>query len=127
MVSIMPGIENFAPERTDTSSGLLVEPNLRPAVFSSLRTWLSISDSIAGVSLRPFSYHSMQAVVVMVNPGGTGRPALAISARLAPLPPSRSRSVRSPSDLAPPKKYTYFVDFALTAFFADFRGAALAA
>ena len=43
-----------------------------------------------------------------VNPGGTGSPALVISARFAPLPPSRSRIVRSPSAEPPPKKYTYF-------------------
>src|SRR5215470_202831 len=39
----------------------------------------------------------------MVNPGGTGSPSLVISARLAPLPPSRSAIVRSPSW----KSYTY--------------------
>src|SRR4029453_9343564 len=44
----------------------------------------------------------------MVNPGGTGRPALVISARFAPLPPSVSFIVRSPSALPLPKKYTYF-------------------
>src|SRR3954447_13826303 len=33
----------------------------------------------------------------MVNPGGTGRPALVISARFAPLPPRRSRWFASPS------------------------------
>ena len=35
MVSIIPGIENFAPERTETSSGLSVEPSVAPAAFSS--------------------------------------------------------------------------------------------
>jgi hypothetical protein len=29
----MPGIENFAPDRTDTSSGLSVDPSLAPAAF----------------------------------------------------------------------------------------------
>src|SRR5918993_797674 len=33
----------------------------------------------------------------MVNPGGTGRPRFVISARLAPLPPSRSLRSRFPS------------------------------
>ena len=33
-VSIMPGIENLAPERTDTSSGSLGSPSLRPIVAS---------------------------------------------------------------------------------------------
>src|SRR5881628_1659202 len=40
----------------------------------------------------------------MVNPGGTGRPMLAISARLAPLPPSRFFISFVPSALPPPKK-----------------------
>jgi len=43
----MPGIENFAPERTDTSSGCSADPSVAPAVFSSLRTWSAISRSIA--------------------------------------------------------------------------------
>jgi hypothetical protein len=38
--------------------------------------------------------------------GGTGTPARLISARLAPLPPSVSRMVRSPSAVPPPKAYT---------------------
>jgi hypothetical protein len=37
MVSIMPGIENFAPERTETSSGFSVDPSVAPAAFSSFR------------------------------------------------------------------------------------------
>ena len=32
----MPGIENFAPERTDTSSGFVASPSVAPAAFSSL-------------------------------------------------------------------------------------------
>ena len=39
----------------------------------------------------------------MVKPGGTGRPRLAISARLAPLPPRRSRRPALPSALPSPK------------------------
>src|SRR6266568_2213605 len=38
----------------------------------------------------------------MVKPGGTGSPRLAISARFAPLPPSRSRICAPPSALASP-------------------------
>ena len=38
MVSIMPGIESRAPERTATSSGMpLASPNLQPMIFSMLR------------------------------------------------------------------------------------------
>src|SRR6185437_11183216 len=43
----------------------------------------------------------------MVNPGGTGRPRLAISARFAPLPPSRSRISALPSALPSPKVNTH--------------------
>src|SRR5262245_57940713 len=48
----------------------------------------------------------------MVKPGGTGTPARDMPARPAPLPPSRSFMVPSPSALPLPKKYTYF--FAMT-------------
>ena len=34
-VSIMPGMENLAPERHDTSSGFSASPNLRPTAFST--------------------------------------------------------------------------------------------
>src|ERR1700732_5177454 len=48
----------------------------------------------------------------MVKPGGTGSPRLAISARLAPLPPSRSRRPALPSALPSPKVNTHLPDFA---------------
>src|SRR6188474_2211952 len=51
----------------------------------------------------------------MVKPGGTGRPRLAISARLAPLPPSRSRRPALPSALPSPKVKTHLPDFAVSA------------
>src|SRR5690606_4815428 len=51
----------------------------------------------------------MQTSVVMVKPAGTGMPRLTISARFAPLPPSRLRMLRSPSATFPPKKYTIFL------------------
>ncbi len=44
-VSIIPGIENAAPERTLTSSGSCASPSLRPITFSSLVTCRSISAS----------------------------------------------------------------------------------
>src|SRR5262249_6723435 len=43
----------------------------------------------------------------MVKPGGTGKPRLAISARLAPLPPRRSRRPALPSALPSPKVKTH--------------------
>src|ERR1700709_271976 len=48
----------------------------------------------------------------MVKPGGTGRPRLAISARLAPLPPSKSRNPALPSALPSPNVNTHLPDFA---------------
>src|SRR4029077_4230691 len=47
----------------------------------------------------------------MVNPAGTGRPMLVISARLAPLPPRRSFMSARPSALPLPKKETYLAMF----------------
>src|SRR5229473_3669828 len=44
----------------------------------------------------------------MVKPGGTGSARLLISARLAPLPPSRFFMSARPSALPPPKPYTHF-------------------
>ena len=65
-VSIMPGIENFAPERTDTNSGSATLPSLRPIFFSSAATCFAISRS------RPFGHppfmYSRHASVVTVNP-----------------------------------------------------------
>src|SRR6185437_1981618 len=53
----------------------------------------------------------------MVNPGGTGRPALVISASPAPLPPSTSFILPSPSALPPPNEYTYLVPLVFVSFF----------
>src|ERR1700722_422919 len=53
----------------------------------------------------------MHTEVGMVKPGGTGRPRLAISARLAPLPPSKSRNPALPSALPSPKVNTHLPDF----------------
>src|SRR5258708_37916716 len=51
----------------------------------------------------------------MVKPGGTGSPRLAISARLAPLPPSKSRNPALPSALPSPNVNTHLPDFAASA------------
>src|SRR6267154_2207981 len=50
----------------------------------------------------------------MVKPGGTGNPRLAISARLAPLPPSKSRISAFPSALPSPKVNTHLPDFVVS-------------
>ena len=54
----------------------------------------------------------------MVNPGGTGSPIEAISARFAPLPPSNSRRVALPSVLVP-NAYTYLLGFLAIFFFEE--------
>ena len=45
---------------------------------------------------------------MIVNPGGTGRPMRAISARFAPFPPRRFLIVASPSVLAPNRYMNLF-------------------
>jgi len=45
MVSIMPGMERGAPERTETSSGSAASPNFLPTSFSSRRMFSSTSFS----------------------------------------------------------------------------------
>src|SRR5260221_6114291 len=51
----------------------------------------------------------------MVKPGGTGSPRLPISARLAPLPPSKSRNSAWPSALPSRNVNTHLPDFAASA------------
>ena len=101
-VSIMPGMENLAPDRTDTSSGSSGSPSRRPIAFSIASRCADTSPASSAGSL-PVVRKVVQASVVIVNPGGTGRPRLVISARLAPLPPSRSLRSLFPSL----KSYTY--------------------
>ena len=95
-VSIMPGIENFAPERTDTNNGFSGSPNFFPSSFSRFPSALCISASSES-GIVPFFKNWRQAFVVIVNPGGTGKPIRVISDKFAPLPPSRSDMVRSPN------------------------------
>ena len=52
MVSIIPGIENLAPERTDTSSGWSDDPSFAPVSFSRSARCLSISLSMAAGTRR---------------------------------------------------------------------------
>ncbi len=74
-VSIIPGIETGAPDRTDTSNGLGPPPKDRRVVASRAARW-SRASAQAGLSgTRPYSWKSRQASVVMTKPGGTGRPA----------------------------------------------------
>src|SRR5882724_12456677 len=63
----------------------------------------------------------------MVKPGGTGRPRLAISARLAPLPPNRSRNSALPSALPSPNVNTHLPAFTAGAALLTVSGVLLAA
>jgi len=46
-VSIIPGIDNFAPDLTETSNGFSVDPSVAPAALSSLFRFSAISPSMA--------------------------------------------------------------------------------
>ena len=88
-VSIIPGIENFAPERTDTNNGLVGSPNFLSKLFSKSFNESLISE-ISPAGIFPEAKYSRHAWVVIVKPGGTGKPIRTISARFAPFPPSKS-------------------------------------
>src|SRR3990172_7350117 len=106
-VSIMPGIDTRAPDRTDTRSGLAGSPKRRLVADSSRRRLVTTSSHMpSGCRFSRLKY-STHASVVIVKPGGTGMPRLVISARSHPFPPRRSRIPADPSAFPPPKKYTY--------------------
>ncbi len=88
MVSIMPGMLARAPLRTLTSRGFFGSPNFLPVSFSSQAMDSAIFFDRPSGTLPPALMYSTHTSVVMVKPGGTGMPRFAISARLAPLPPS---------------------------------------
>jgi hypothetical protein len=100
----MPGIETGAPERTETSSGRSASPKRAPAIFSTRARARRACATTAGEIRPPARENSAATLVAMVKPGGTGTPSRVISARLAPLPPSRSRCFALPSARPSPKK-----------------------
>ena len=55
MVSIMPGIESRAPDRTETSSGFFTSPNFLPVCRSSDAMPACISARSAGGYVRLWS------------------------------------------------------------------------
>jgi len=103
IVFIMPGIENFAPERTLSSSGLALSPSFIPTRDSSSASDAAICSSTSSGTRFWLSKKTLQTSVMMVKPGGTGTPLRDISARPEPLPPSRSFIVPSPSAVPAPK------------------------
>ena len=110
-VSIIPGMENLAPERTETNKGFVGSPNFLPLSFSAFFIAASVCSHIPLGNLPPAAVDALHASVVMVKPGGTGSLARVISARPAPLPPSRSRISLLPSL----NKYTHFLAAGLLA------------
>ncbi len=65
-MSIIPGIENFAPERTLTSSGSFASPSVRPIFFSSFVTCFA---DLVGQPAGPAAVHVRTARI-----GGDGEP-----------------------------------------------------
>ena len=71
-VSIIPGIENFAPDRTDTSSGSSGSPSFLPrAASSAARCSATSASSPSGAA--PCARYARHASVEIVNPGGHGQ------------------------------------------------------
>ena len=103
MVFIIPGMENFAPERTLTSSGFVGSPNFFPICFFELRRGLQYL-------LIDLIWNLVPVLEVDVTDFGRDResgrhrhPGAAISASPAPLPPRTSFIFPSPSAVPPPK------------------------
>ena len=67
-MSIIPGIENLAPERTETRSGAGPPPKVRPLSFSRRATASSTSCQSPSGGLPSFMT-CRQASVVIVKPG----------------------------------------------------------
>jgi hypothetical protein len=88
-VSIIPGIEIAAPERTETSSGFRGDPNPSRVAASScaIPSW-SVLPSAASVvcGVRWVRHHD----VGKTKPDGTGKPAAAIRIKFQALFPTSS-------------------------------------
>ncbi len=97
-MSIIPGIETAAPERTETSSGSSGSPSFLPARSSSAARCFSISSARPAGNDFALRMYSTHAAVVMVNPAGTGIPSAVISASPAPFPPRSSRPTSALSE-----------------------------
>ena len=79
IVSIIPGIEDRAPERTETRSGLDGSPKRRPAA-SSTRARASATSLFKPSGPAPPEYSALTEASI-VKPGGTGMPSEVISAK----------------------------------------------
>src|SRR5450432_2096621 len=102
MVSIIPGIEIAAPDRTETSNGFRGEPKPSPVMPSSLTipllsTLFCAASVVCGV--RCFPHHA----VGKTKPGGTANPAPAIRIKFQALLPASSAppgGSNSPGEMA---------------------------
>jgi ClpP class serine protease len=100
-----------------TVAGMIVDGNANPGtaggdtIAKAIKAGVhdGIKALVVRVDILPVRMYSRQASVWMVKPGGTGRPALVISARPAPLPPRTSFILPLPSARPAPKENTYFV------------------
>ena len=97
MVSIIPGIETTAPDRTETSKGRSAAPSRRPVRSSSRASPSAICSANPSGQEPPAAIASTQATVVTVKASGTGTPIRRISATPAPLPPNNDFIDASPS------------------------------
>ncbi len=87
-VSIIPGIEVRAPERTLNNNGFSPPPNFISIKVSKRRMPVSIFFH-RGSEISSVCRYSIQTSVLIVKPGGTGIPKFDISAKLAPFPPNK--------------------------------------
>ena len=88
IVSIIPGIEERAPDRTETSSGSLGSPKRLPGRLLEPRERLRRPRLRRRRGSRRASTRRRRPSSI-VKPGGTGMPSAVISARPEPLPPRR--------------------------------------
>ncbi len=69
---------------------------------------VDLGRELGGIRAVAVLHHVPAHLVVIVKPGGTGKPSDAISARFAPLPPRRALSLARPSAVPPPNCRTWF-------------------
>ena len=93
IVSIMPGIDSVAPERTLTSSGRGPRPNVREVCASSQLIRSSTSSQIASIVAAGSARYRTPTSVVMQNAGGTGKSCRRIASMPWPLLPRISRGM----------------------------------
>jgi hypothetical protein len=72
-VSIIPGIDAGAPDRTETSSGFSPSPNTLPVALSR-RARCASTSSGSPAGYFPVREYFAQTAVEITNPGGTGTP-----------------------------------------------------